>query len=139
MTILEACASLRALEQKATPGPWEFRGGIDQNGDSCDLLMAEIGIAAGDEDPEYAEVLFGQELSEQERAANWELCAALRNLAPTLLPVLEALLEALLEERAARERSKCYEVGEYDMQIADAEEKTDAALAEAERRLEAEA
>lgn len=68
-----------------TPGPWEFRAGNNRSGDSVDLLMAEIGQAQSDEDPEYAEVLFGNELSESERSANWTLIAA----APELYEALE--------------------------------------------------
>lgn len=75
-------------ETKWTPGPWEFRAGNNRSGDFVDLLMAEIGQAQSDEDPEYAEVLFGNELSESERSANWTLIAA----APELYDALHELL-----------------------------------------------
>jgi hypothetical protein len=93
MNLREKIEGLLALGEKATPGPWEFRSGNDANGESCDLLMAEIGQANGDEDPEYAEVLFGSELGDAQLAANWELVHALRNAVPALLRLTLALLE----------------------------------------------
>lgn len=81
---------LEALEKAATAAPWEFRAGNDQNGDSCDLLIAEIGRASGDEDEEYGEVLFGSEFSAAELSANWEMVKALRNAAPRLLRIARA-------------------------------------------------
>lgn len=76
------------MSEKWTKGPWEFRAGNDADGDSCDLLMAEIGVAS-DDDPEYAEVFFGQELSDAERSANWTLASA----APELFDALEEMLQ----------------------------------------------
>lgn len=47
--------------------------------------MAETGKASRDEDPEYVDVLFGNELSEAEISDNWTLIAA----APDLLEACE--------------------------------------------------
>ena len=81
---------LGTLVKAATQGPWEFQAGNDSRGDSVDLLVAEIGISAGDEDPEYAEVLFGQEIRAAELSANWSLICELRNEADRLLSVARA-------------------------------------------------
>lgn len=70
---------LRRLREAATPGPWEFRNGYDRDGDSCELLMAEVGKAKEDEDAEWAEVLFGSEFGAIQVGANWDLIAYLVN------------------------------------------------------------
>lgn len=91
-TIGEIISKMWARCEAATPGPWEFRGGNDRDGDACDLLMAEIGRASVDEDEEWTEVLFGAELADAERQANWELCRAARTDLPNALKALEILL-----------------------------------------------
>ena len=75
--------------QGMTAGEWEFGAGNDADGDSCDLLVADI-ADPGDGDPEYADVLFGSEIGEIERAANWDGIVALRNNAERLIAVARA-------------------------------------------------
>ena len=75
-----------------TKGPWFFKSGTSKGGDSCDLLVAELGTAADGEEPEYVEVLFGMELSDGERSANWILAS----LAPRLLEACKAVQPYLL-------------------------------------------
>lgn len=88
----------------ATKGPWEFIPGTDKNGDSCDLLMAEIPSAApADEDPEYAQVLFGNELGEQQLSANWDFAAHARTDLPRALDALREAEKALEEIYQASE------------------------------------
>jgi len=87
--------ALELLEKAATPSPWEFRHGHDRDGDSCDLLMAEVGKATPDEDPEYSQVFFHGDFSDAEISANWALAKALRNAAPRLIADHRRLVELL--------------------------------------------
>ncbi len=80
------------LEKRATPAPWEFRDGHSREGDSIEILMAEIGRATEDEDPEYGYV-FGGDFGDSQESANWQLTKGLRNAAPAYFAALKAAKE----------------------------------------------
>jgi hypothetical protein len=93
MTTAEQRAEWRRLEQAATPGEWFFQTGNDKNGDSCDVLVAEIEGGGDDEEQEYAQVLFDTHtLGDKAASDNWEFCAAARTAVPALLADVEELL-----------------------------------------------
>jgi hypothetical protein len=87
-------ARLQSLIERTTLEPWEFRNGHNREGDSCDLLMAEVGRASEDEEPEYAEVFFGQaELGEAQVQANWDFAKESRTALPAALRQLKKAME----------------------------------------------
>jgi hypothetical protein len=100
-------ARLQSLIERTTLEPWEFRNGHNREGDSCDLLMAEVGRASEDEEPEYAEVFFGQaELGEAQVQANWDFANESRTALPTALRQLQKAMETLQRRHIGGTASK---------------------------------
>lgn len=97
-------SGIEERDKAATPGPWMFKNGRDRDGDSCDLLVAEIGKAQEDEDPEYAEVFFSGELAGPELSANWEFTQHARQDIPLLVASLREFLRREAALRAEIER-----------------------------------
>ena len=88
-----------AIEARATPGPWEFRLGESREGDSIDVLMAEVPPpGAPDEDPEYSPVFDDGLLGEEAVSANWELTEVARNNLPRLIREVRRLREVCKQE-----------------------------------------
>lgn len=76
----------------ATPGPWFYHNGYDQHGDACDLIVAEIdGTAPADEDPEFVEVFYENELGLSQIQANWDFALCARADLPRALKALRAV------------------------------------------------
>lgn len=97
------------LRDRATPEPWEFRDGNDREGDSVDLLMAEVGHAEPDEDPEYAEVFFGPDsFGEAQVSANWELAREAGNSFKRLARAYQEAMELLTRIHLAASSSVGY-------------------------------
>ena len=93
---------LRELVKRATPTPWEWVPGHNQDGDSCETLSAQVGEAEPDEEPEYAEVLYGNSaFGDYQVSANWELIEFLANHASVIADALEdsARLDAAADNR----------------------------------------
>jgi hypothetical protein len=91
---------LKALEAKATPGPWKFHelDELSRNGDGMGYIRPE------DEDGKEIHHTGDSGRSAEENRANGEFTTALRNAFPQLCRELEAAREDAKESRASRQR-----------------------------------